>query len=230
MEKTLENKVKEGLFITFDYLKKNFLSLVVFLLTILIFAFLALPAASVTVSDIGVVTPQETYTLIAFVPGGNVQAYLLSDILFGRIIQGVSATFNYINNATPELSNPNLAHTIPVVFFPNNVFVGGGLLLFIVAAVLMFFPKVVVRTVGASLALVGATLMFFIFSQVMYDIPVSVRGATVAYDVTYSAGPIVLIITGFAIAGVATYITVMDYLANYQHRKSEIERYLRGGI
>lgn len=230
MKKTFKKKVLDGLMQVLEYLKKNYLSLVVILLTILILAFLALPAASVSVNDIGLVTVRETYTLIDFLPNGNIQAYRLSDILFGRIIQNVSGTFNYVNNVNPGLNNPNLVYAMPVVFFPNNVFVGGGLLLFIIASILMVFPKIVIRTIGASLALIGAFLMIFIYFQVMYDIPISLQGTTIDYDVSFGAGPVILIISGFAIAGVAIYITVLDYIADYKHRQSESQRYLRGGI
>jgi hypothetical protein len=94
----------------------------------------------------------------------------------------------------------------------------------------MVFPKLIVRTVGASLSLVGAFLMIFIYFQVMYEIPITQPFLTVAYDVEFGAGPIILIITGFLNAGVAIYVTVMDYIADHKHRKSESERYLRGGV
>ncbi|MDD4005715.1 MAG: hypothetical protein PHD98_00915 [Bacilli bacterium] len=228
MEKTFKDKARDGLLVGLEYLKKNYLSLVVALLTILIYIFLVLPAASVTVSDINLITNQETYTLINLTQ--NVEAYRLSDILFGRIIQQVSGTFNYVNNSDAGLNNPNLVHTFGVVFFPNNVFVGSGLILFLIASILMVFPKLIMRTVGASLALVGAFLMLFIYSQVMYDVPIRIRGLQVEYAVSYGAGPIILIITGFAIAAVAILVTVLDYIADYKHRKSESQRYLRGGV
>lgn len=228
MEKTFKDKARDGLLVGLEYLKKNYLSLVVALLTILIYIFLVLPAASVTVSDINLITNQETYTLINLTQ--NVEAYRLSDILFGRIIQQVSGTFNYVNNSDAGLNNPNLDHTFGVVFFPNNVFVGSGLILFLIASILMVFPKLIMRTVGASLALVGAFLMLFIYSQVMYDVPIGIRGLQVEYAVSYGAGPIILIITGFAIAAVAILVTVLDYIADYKHRKSESQRYLRGGV
>jgi hypothetical protein len=228
MEKTFKDKAHDGLLVGLEYLKKNYLSLVVALLTILIYIFLVLPAASVTVSDINLVTNQETYTLISLTQ--NVETYRLSDILFGRIIQQVTGTFNYVNNSNSELSNPNLVHSFGVVFFPNNVFVGFGLILFLIASILMAFPKLIMRIVGASLALVGAFLMLFIYSQIMYDIPIGIRGLQVEYDVVYGSGPIILIVTGFAIAAVAIFVTVMDYIADFKHRKSESQRYLRGGV
>ena len=228
MEKTFKDKVFDGYKVALEYIKKNYMSLVGILLTILLFIFLVLPAATVTVSTINYVSNQETYTLVNLIDG--VDSYRLSDILYGRIIQQVTGTFNYVNNNDPLLNDPTLLKTFGVVFFPNNIFVGAGLILFIIAAVLMVFPKLIVRTVGASLSLVGAFLMIFIYFQVMYEIPITQPFLTVTYDVEFGAGPIILIITGFLNAGVAIYVTVMDYIADYKHRKSESERYLRGGI
>lgn len=228
MEKTFKDKVFDGYKVALEYIKKNYMSLVGILLTILLFIFLVLPAATVTVSTINYVSNQETYTLVNLIDG--VASYRLSDILYGRIIQQVTGTFNYVNSNDPLLNDPTLLKTFGVVFFPNNIFVGAGLIFFIIAAVLMVFPKLIVRTVGASLSLVGAFLMIFIYFQVMYEIPITQPFLTVAYDVEFGAGPIVLIITGFLNAGVAIYVTVMDYIADYKHRKSESERYLRGGV
>lgn len=228
MEKTFKDKAFDGYKVALEYVKKNYMSLVVILLTILLFIFLVLPAATVTVSTINYVSNQETYTLVNLIDG--VDSYRLSDILYGRIIQQVTGTFNYVNNTDPLLNDPTLLKTFGVVFFPNNIFVGAGLILFIIAAVLMVFPKLIVRTVGASLSLVGAFLMIFIYFQVMYEIPITQPFLTVAYDVEFGAGPIISIITGFLNAGVAIYVTVMDYIADYKHRKSESERYLRGGV
>lgn len=228
MEKTFKDKVFDGYKVALEYIKKNYMSLVGILLTILLFIFLVLPAATVTVSTINYVSNQETYTLVNLIDG--VDSYRLSDILYGRIIQQVTGTFNYVNNTDPLLNDPTLLKTFGVVFFPNNIFVGAGLILFIIAAVLMVFPKLIVRTVGASLSLVGAFLMIFIYFQVMYEIPITQPFLTVTYDVEFGAGPIILIITGFLNAGVAIYVTVMDYIADYKHRKSESERYLRGGV
>ena len=228
MEKTFKDKAFDGYKVALEYIKKNYMSLVGILLTILLFIFLVLPAATVTVSTINYVSNQETYTLVNLIDG--VDSYRLSDILYGRIIQQVTGTFNYVNNNDPLLNDPTLLKTFGVVFFPNNIFVGAGLILFIIAAVLMVFPKLIVRTVGASLSLVGAFLMIFIYFQVMYEIPITQPFLTVTYDVEFGAGPIILIITGFLNAGVAIYVTVMDYIADYKHRKSESERYLRGGV
>lgn len=228
MEKTFKDKAFDGYKVALEYVKKNYMSLVVILLTILLFIFLVLPAATVTVSTINYVSNQETYTLVNLIDG--VDSYRLSDILYGRIIQQVTGTFNYVNNTDPLLNDPTLLKTFGVAFFPNNIFVGAGLILFIIAAVLMVFPKLIVRTVGASLSLVGAFLMIFIYFQVMYEIPITQPFLTVTYDVEFGAGPIILIITGFLNAGVAIYVTVMDYIADYKHRKSESERYLRGGV
>lgn len=228
MEKTLKDKAFDGVKVALEYVKKNYMSFVGFLLTILLFIFLALPAATVTVSNINYSSIQESYTLINIINGTT--TYRLSDILFGRIIQSITGMFNYISNANPAESDPSLLATFKAVFFPNNVFVGGGLILFIIATILMFFPKIIVRTVGASLALVGAFFMIFIYFQVMYDIPITQAFLSLEYGVEFLAGPIVLIINGFAIAGVYVYITVMDYVADYKYRQSESQRYLRGGI
>ncbi|HOH68775.1 MAG TPA: hypothetical protein PLX93_05620, partial [Bacilli bacterium] len=171
MEKTFKDKAFDGYKVALEYVKKNYMSLVVILLTILLFIFLVLPAATVTVSTINYVSNQETYTLVNLIDG--VDSYRLSDILYGRIIQQVTGTFNYVNNNDPLLNDPTLLKTFGVVFFPNNIFVGAGLILFIIAAVLMVFPKLIVRTVGASLSLVGAFLMIFIYFQVMYEIPIT---------------------------------------------------------
>ncbi|NCA96922.1 MAG: hypothetical protein EOM77_01870 [Bacteroidia bacterium] len=228
MEKTFKDKTLDGLKVALEYVKKNYLGFVVILLTILLFVFLVLPAASVSVTNINYSSNQESYTLVTLLDG--TESYRLSDILFGRIIQQVSATFNYVNNADSGLNNPALTRIFGVVFFPNNTFVGTGLILFIVSAILMLFPKIIVRTVGASLSFVAAILMIFIYFQVMYDIPITQTFLTVEYGVEFLAGPIVLIVTGFAIAGVSIYITVMDYIAAYKHRQSESARYLRGGV
>lgn len=228
MEKTFKDKALDGYKNALKYGKKNYLVFVGILLTILIFVFLVLPAATVTVSDINYLSNQESYTLVNLING--TASYRLSDILFGRIIQQVTGTFNYVNNVTPAESDPSLLATFGVVFFPNNVFVGTGLILFLISAILMLFPKIIVRTVGASLALIGAVLMIFIYFQVMYEIPITQNFLSVEYEVSFLAGPILLIITGFAIAGVAIYVTVLDYIADYNHRQSESQRYLRGGI
>lgn len=228
MEKTFKDKALDGYEVALEYLKKNYMSFVGILLTILLFIFLVLPAATVTVTNINYVSNQESYTLVNLING--TASYRLSDILFGRIIQQITGTFNYVNNSTPANNDPSLLHTFGAVFFPNNVFVGSGLIFFLISAVLMLFPKIIVRTVGASLAVIGAFFMIFIYFQVMYDIPITQAFLSLEYGVEFLAGPIVLIINGFAIAGVYVYVTVMDYIADYKYRQSESQRYLRGGI
>jgi len=226
MEKTFKDRILEGLTALLEYVKKNILSFVLILLTILLFIFLVLPAATVTVSNISYASQQVTYvqeTLTDYVA-----SYRLSDILFGRIIQGTTGTFTENNLVTAAITN-GVVKTFSAVFFPNNVFVGTGLILFIVAAVLMMIPKLAIRTIGAAFSLIGAILMIFIYFHVMYELPIVPTFVSVEYAVDFLAGPIVLIIVGAAIAGVAIFITVRDYLAAYRHGQSERQRYLRGG-
>ena len=56
MEKTFKDKAFDGYKVALEYVKKNYMSLVVILLTILLFIFLVLPAATVTVSTINYVS------------------------------------------------------------------------------------------------------------------------------------------------------------------------------
>lgn len=228
MEKTFKDKTLDGVKVALEYVKKNYLGFVVVLLTILLFVFLVLPAASVSVTNINYVSNQESYTLVELLNGS--QSYRLSDILFGRIIQQVRGIFNYVNNSDALLNDPEFDKTFGVVFFPNNTFVGTGLILFVVSAFMMLFPKLTVRTVGAALSLIAAILMIFIYFQVMYDIPIAQTFLSVEYGIEFHAGPIVLIITGFVTAGLSIFIAVMDHIAAYKHRQSESQRYLRGGV
>ncbi|MFA5481422.1 MAG: hypothetical protein WC282_03475 [Bacilli bacterium] len=229
MEKTFKDKLLEGLDKALKFSKKNYLSFVVILLTILIFVFLVLPAATVNVTNLAYASNQERYTLESITSG--TQTYRLSDILFGVNVQSIAGLFTHTDlSQTPNVVTTGVAHSFGVVFFPNNTFVGTGLLLFVAAAVLMLFPKLIIRTVGASLSLIAAFLMIFIYFNVMYEIPITQNFLTIEYSMEYLAGPIVLLILGFLTSGVAIYITVMDYLADFRHRQEEKQRYLRGGV
>ena len=59
MEKTFKDKLLEGLDKALKFSKKNYLSFVVILLTILIFVFLVLPAATVNVTNLAYASNQE---------------------------------------------------------------------------------------------------------------------------------------------------------------------------
>lgn len=230
MEKTFLEKLKEGLQVVKKYFKDNYLSYIVFGLTIILFVLLILPASEVVVTGLEYRSNQHIYELIRLTDGETYR-YTIANLVKGDAIQNVKGLFVYYDG-NGALLDESIEKIFGVVYFPNNIFVGLGLVFIFVSMVLMLFPKLVMRIVASVLGFLGALLQIFLFFQVMYlnELPITEPHLNVEASVKYLVGPFFYIVLAFVISGLIIYITSLHIIETIRHKRSETERYLRGGV
>ena len=228
---TFQEKVKKGFKHFVDsfvnYCKTNFLACIIVLVALLFLILQLIPAAIVTVKDLSINMSIDGVTTIKNLNGEQSFSYNVFEVLFGRnewlnvIVSGASGS------GTPIYSTESLF----TYFVPFNVTLGVGMILLYSCAILILIDKRIPRIIGAGLGVVGFILVsVFMFIQPSYSLPIIASGATCDYSVTWLAGGFIAMVLAFAIAGLSCYVCVTDNIKREKYRKSESDRYMRGGI